>query len=133
MLLEINQEVSNVVANRTSGIDSPTIRQRKVETSVALGDGQTLALGGLVQESNSDSRSEVPGLGKVPVLGNLFRKKNSRKGRTELLILIRPRVIMNDQDAAEATGYWRKKVSGADSLLENGLGSANHSLSDFVN
>jgi general secretion pathway protein D len=132
VLLDINQEVSDVAATKTSGIDSPTIRQRKVQTSVALGDGQTLALGGLVQENNSASRSEVPGLGKVPVLGNLFRNKNSRKGRTELLILIRPRVVQNDQDAADATKYWRTKLSGADSLLETGLGTAQHSVYDFT-
>lgn len=90
VLLDISQEVSDVAKTRTSGIDSPTIRQRKVQTSVALGDGQTLALGGLVQESDNRSRSEVPGLGRVPVVGNLFRTKGSRKGRTELLIFDPP-------------------------------------------
>lgn len=133
VLLDISQEVSDVVATQTSGIDSPTIRQRKVQTSVALGDGQTLALGGLVQENDSVSRSEVPGLGKVPIVGNLFRKKGSRKGRTELLILIRPRVVQNDHDAAATTEYWRSKLSGADSLLDSGLGTARHSISDFSN
>jgi general secretion pathway protein D len=133
VLLDISQEVSDVAATRTSGIDSPTIRQRKLQTSVALGDGQTLALGGLVQENNSVSRSEVPGVGKVPVLGNLFRSKGSRKGRTELLILIRPRVVTNDEEAAEATRYWRAKVSGADSMLDAGLGSGQHSIHDFSN
>ncbi|CAN1484676.1 PulD Type II secretory pathway, component PulD [Paracoccaceae bacterium] len=133
VLLDISQEVSDVVANNTSGIDSPTIRLRKVETSVALGDGQTLALGGLVQENSSSSRTEVPGVGRVPVLGNLFRNKKSREGRTELLILIRPRVVMSDQDAGEATRYWRNKVSGADSMLDAGLGSVNHTISDYTN
>lgn len=133
VLLDISQEVSDVAATRTSGIDSPTIRQRKIQTSVALGDGQTLALGGLVQESNSVSRSEVPGAGKVPVLGNLFRSKGSKKGRTELLILIRPRVVTNDQEAAAATAYWRTKVSTADTQLETGLGKGQHSIYDFTN
>jgi len=133
VLLDISQEVSDVIANSTSGIDSPTIRQRKVETSVALGDGQTLALGGLVQENNSVTRSEVPGVGKVPVVGNLFRSKSSRKGRTELLILIRPRVVTNDHEAADTTRYWREKVSGADSMLETGLGGGQHSIYDFTN
>jgi general secretion pathway protein D len=131
VLLDISQEVSNVAENKTSGIDSPTIRQRKVQTSVALGDGQTLALGGLVQENNSFGRTEVPGLGRVPVLGNLFRNKNSKKGRTELLILIRPRVVQNDDEAAAATSYWRAKLSGANSMLQTGLGSVNHSVIDF--
>lgn len=133
VLLDISQEVSDVAATKTSGIDSPTIRQRKIQTSVALGDGQTLALGGLVQENNTITRSEVPGAGKIPVLGNLFRSKGSKKGRTELLILIRPRVVTNDQEAAEATRLWRTKLSGADSQLETGLGKGQHSIYDFAN
>ena len=130
--LEISQEVSDVAETDTSGIDSPTIRQRKVQTSVALTDGQTLALGGLVQESDRDVRSEVPGLGRVPVVGNLFRNKDSRRARTELLILIRPRVILNDGDANSATAYWRTKLSGANSTLESGLGQPRHTISDVV-
>jgi general secretion pathway protein D len=130
--LEISQEVSDVAETSTSGIDSPTIRQRKVQTSVSLVDGQTLALGGLVQESDRVTRSEVPGLGKVPVVGNLFRNKDSRRGRTELLILIRPRVILSDDDANSATSYWRTKLSGANSTLESGLGRPRHSVSDVI-
>lgn len=130
--LEISQEVSDVAETETSGIDSPTIRQRKVQTSVALTDGQTLALGGLVQETDRETRSEVPGLGRVPVVGNLFRNKDSRRGRTELLILIRPRVILNEGDANSATAYWRTKLSGANSTLESGLGTPRHTISDVV-
>lgn len=130
--LDISQEVSDVAETDTSGIDSPTIRQRKVQTSVALTDGQTLALGGLVQESDNMTRSEVPGLGRVPVVGNLFRNKDSRRGRTELLILIRPRVILNENDANSATAYWRTKLSGANATLGTGLGQPRHTISDVV-
>jgi general secretion pathway protein D len=132
VLLEISQEVSDVQANRTSGIDSPTISQRKIETSVSIGDGQTLALGGLVQENDSVGSTEVPGLGRVPLLGNLFRTRNSNRGRTELLILIRPRVVANQHEAAEATAYWRNRLSRTDGILETGLGSPQHSVYDFT-
>lgn len=131
VMLDISQEVSDVAETRTSGIDSPTIRQRKVQTTVALGDGQTLALGGLVQESDNVANSQVPGLGKVPVVGHLFRSKSSRKGRTELLILIRPRVVLNEHEAADATAFWRGKVSGSNSILNSGLGSARHTIRDY--
>ena len=131
--LDIDQEVSDVQLTSSSGIDSPTIRQRKVQTSVALSDGQTLVLGGLVQESDTKDRSEVPGLGRVPVLGGLFRARDSRRNRTELLILIRPRVILNDADARSATSHWRTKLSQANSSLESGLGSPRHSISDIFN
>ncbi|MDD7973712.1 type II secretion system secretin GspD [Roseinatronobacter alkalisoli] len=132
VLLDISQEVSEVALNRTSGIDSPTIRQRRVQTSVSLADGQTLALGGLVQERDSDSRSEVPGLGRIPVVGNLFRNRSGNKGRTELLILIRPLVIRDGSEAAAATQYWRGRLSQADGLLQTGLGSGRHRLQDFL-
>ncbi len=130
--MEISQEVSDVSPTRTSGIDSPTISTRKVQTSAVLRDGQTLALGGLVTESNNKTRAKVPGLGDVPVLGNLFGVKSSRKNRTELLILIRPRVIYDDSDAANVTGYWRQKLAGANSILDSGLGSPRHTVQDIV-
>lgn len=133
VILEISQEVSDVAANTASGIDSPTIRQRKIQTNVALGNGQTLALGGLVQEADSTTRSQVPGVGKVPVVGKLFGHKKSKKNRTELLILIRPRVVTNDAEAAETTHYWRSKISGTNSILATGLGSGEHSISDLAN
>ena len=129
--LEISQEVSDVQKTDTSDIDSPTIRQRKVQTSVALSDGQTLALGGLVEEKNNINTTKVPGLGDVPVVGTLFRSKDSRRDRTELLILIRPRVVLSDGDANSATAYWRTKISGANSTLESGLGEPRHSVVDI--
>jgi general secretion pathway protein D len=133
ILLDITQEVSSVKENDTTGgIDSPTISQRKIQTTVSLGDGQTLALGGLVQEQDDVGTSETPGLGKVPVVGNLFRSKKSNKTRTELLILIRPRVVEDQADAAEATAYWRNKLSQSDTLLDTGLGPAQHTISDIT-
>ncbi|MGJ8628526.1 MAG: type II secretion system secretin GspD [Sulfitobacter sp.] len=130
--LEIEQEVSDVSATRTSGIDSPTISTRKVKTSAVLTDGQTLALGGLIQEADNKTRAQVPGLGNVPVVGNLFRTRDSKKKRTELLILIRPRVVYDDQQAAAVTRNWRNKLAGADSILQSGLGSPRHSVQDIV-
>lgn len=132
VVLDISQEVSNVAENKTSGIDSPTIRQRKIQTSVSLADGQTLALGGLVQEGDDKTKAQVPGLGRVPVVGNLFRHKESKKERTELLIMIRPKVVEGDSDAAAVTSSWRAKLSGANSVLAKGLGSPRHALTDFV-
>lgn len=131
VVLDITQEVSDVKLTKSSGIDSPTIRQRKVQTSVALGDGQTLALGGLVQEGDNLTQTETPGLGKIPVVGNLFKSKKSTKSRSELLILIRPRVVNDEEDAVSATNYWRTKLTGANSLLGSGLGSPTHSIEDI--
>lgn len=131
VVLEIEQEVSDVKQTKTSGIDSPTIRQRKIQTSVALGDGQTLALGGLVQEGDNLTKTATPGVSKIPVIGNLFKSKQNKKTRTELLILIRPRVVNNSTDAAVVTDYWRTKLSQTNSMLGGGLGPPTHTLADF--
>jgi general secretion pathway protein D len=130
--LKIEQEVSDVSATRTSGIDSPTISTRKVATHAVLADGQTLTLGGLVQERDNKTRAEVPGLGRVPVLGGLFRTKDSSKDRTELLIMIRPRVIHNAAQASDVTAYWRSKLNGADTILSTGLGAPRHAVISIV-
>lgn len=132
LTLEISQEVSSVSTTNTSGIDSPTIRQRQITTSVVLRDGATLALGGLVQERDNRTDSRVPGLGDVPFLGSAFRNRQSNKDRTELLILIRPRIIRTNSDADAFTSEWRSRLSEADSALQTGLGEPRHSLSDVL-
>jgi general secretion pathway protein D len=131
VMLDIDQEVSSVQANKSSGIDSPTIRQRKIGTSVALADGATLILGGLVQEDASDARSQTPGLGDVPVLGNLFRRKDGVKSRSELLILIRPHVVDSDTAAQAVTSSWRGRLAASNSLVTGGIGQPRHSIQDF--
>ena len=108
--LEIEQEVSSVVKTTTSGIDSPTIRQRKVRTSVVISDGEALALGGLIQESEQTGKTKVPILGDVPLLGNAFRQKTNKISRTELIIFIRPRVIRNLNEARRITREFRKEL-----------------------
>lgn len=132
VVLEVSQEVSDVAATVTSGIDSPTIRQRKIATNVLLDDGATLALGGLVQEGDTETVTKVPVLGDAPVVGALFRDKNVRSRRSELLILIRPRVVSTPADAVVATEYWRTKLSAANSNLVRGLGAPQHTLIDVL-
>lgn len=121
VILEIEQEVSSVSTTTTSGIDSPTIAQRRIETSVIVSDGQTIALGGLIQESNNRTNAQVPGAGDVPVLGALFRNRSDTAAKTELLILITPRVIRNGQEARSVTDELRQRIGGADGLISNGI------------
>ncbi|WP_119392170.1 type II secretion system secretin GspD [Taklimakanibacter lacteus] len=111
VILEIEQEVSSVIKTTTSGINSPTIQQRKVKTAVAISDGEALALGGLIQERTEDGKSKVPVLGDIPLLGNAFRSKTNDMGRTELLIFIRPRVIRDLTEARRITQEFREQLS----------------------
>jgi general secretion pathway protein D len=109
--LDIEQEVSSVVKTTTSGIDSPTIRQRKMTTSVVVNDNEALALGGLIQEKETTGKTKVPVLGDVPLFGNAFRQKTNAVGRTELVIFIRPRVIRDMEEARRVTEEFRKELS----------------------
>jgi general secretion pathway protein D len=96
--MDITQEVSNSVPTTTSGIDSPTIQQRKLSTTVVVKNGDTIALGGLITESKSKTKSGVPYLQKIPFLGALFRDTDNQTMRTELILLITPRVMRDDNE-----------------------------------
>jgi general secretion pathway protein D len=111
VILDVAQEVSSVVRTTSSGIDSPTIRQRKIKTSVVVSDGQALALGGLIQERETTGKSKVPVLGDVPLIGNAFRSKTNAVARTELIIFIRPRVIRDMDEARRITQEFRKQLA----------------------
>jgi general secretion pathway protein D len=101
--LDIEQEVSSVSTTQTSGIDSPTIRQRKVKTSVVVNDGEAIALGGLIQKTQSTGRTQIPIFGDIPVLGSVFREKSDDIEKTELLILLKPYVMRNLAEARQIT------------------------------
>jgi general secretion pathway protein D len=110
VMLDIEQEVSDVTATTTSGIDSPTIQQRKISTRVVVGDGESITLGGLIQEKKTITQNKLPILGDVPVIGNAFKSKTDTLSRTELIIFIRPRVIRNVEEARAATDEFRDKM-----------------------
>lgn len=120
VILEIEQEVSNVAETTTSGIDSPTIQQRRFDTTVMVHDGQTVALGGLIRSSRSLRRSGVPGLQRVPGLGLLFGETGNTSRRTELVVFLTPHVIRSADDAAASTRDLRGKL---ETLRERGFGN----------
>ena len=110
VILEIEQEVSDAVATLSSGIDSPTIRQRKIKSTVAIQSGETVALGGLIKDTVSDIETGIPILSRIPVLGALFGSTDTFTKRTELLILITPRVVGSLQDARDVTEELRRRM-----------------------
>ena len=96
--IEISQSLSESRLNDTSGIDSPAIFNRNIQTSVSLRDGGSVLLGGLVSTSAGKTVNGIPGLEKIPVLGRLFRTDSSTGDRTELMILLVPHVIRESND-----------------------------------
>ncbi|MEM7507901.1 MAG: type II secretion system secretin GspD [Pseudomonadota bacterium] len=103
VLLDIDQDVSDVVETTTSGIDSPTIRQRRIATTVAVTDGESLVLGGLIRNANTDTVDGVPLLKDIPVAGELFKNTVESRQRTELLVVITPRVVRDRSKARQVT------------------------------
>ena len=114
VMLEITQDVNDVDNTTTSTIDSPTIIQRRITTSVAVQSGETVVLGGLIRNNESQSESGIPGLRKIPGLGRLFSSKTTNTVRTELLVLITPTAISNVAEARVATEEMKRKLAGID-------------------
>ena len=110
--MEIRQEVSNAVSTTSSDIDAPTIQQRQVESTVAINSGETIVLGGLIQDSGTSAESGLPVLRRIPLLGKLFGQTRDEQRRTELLVMITPRVIRNRNEAKDVTEEFKRKLRG---------------------
>jgi general secretion pathway protein D len=108
--MEIQQQVSTAGTTTTSSIDAPTIQNRQIDSVVAINSGETIVLGGLMQKQASTSGSGVPGLRKIPFIGKLFGQTSNNKSRTELLVLITPRVVRNREDVRSITDEFRRKL-----------------------
>jgi general secretion pathway protein D len=96
--MEIEQEVSDVV-NSSQPTLTPTISQRRVHSTIAVTSGQTVLLGGLISDQVQKTKSGIPVLNDVPVVGDLFGTKSGQKQRTEIIMFIKPQLIRNSMDA----------------------------------
>jgi general secretion pathway protein D len=98
--LDISQQQSQANANSSLSVaGSPPITDQNVSTQLSLTDGQTVLLGGFIQEDKSDSSGGVPGLMDIPVVGTLFRNNDVSVNRTETLIFITPYIINSGADS----------------------------------
>jgi general secretion pathway protein D len=110
VVLDIRQEVSDVVQTRTSGIDSPTIQQRSLRSTVSVQSGQTIALGGLIRDRNELGRDGLPILNEIPVAGALFGSRSRVSDRTELVVLLSPSIVASPNDAYAVTEEMRRRM-----------------------
>jgi general secretion pathway protein D len=111
--LDISQEVSDVSSPTTGNINSPTFDQRLIRTRVAVQDGQTVGLAGLIRDSDSEGNQGIPVLKDIPLLGSLVSSQNNSRNRTELLVLITPRVVRDQRDARSLTEDLRNQLLNA--------------------
>src|SRR5690606_7765500 len=101
--MRLYQEVSSIDEAATRLHNGLVTRKRALETDVLVDDGQIIVLGGLLEENISQSRSAVPVLGDVPVLGNLFRYDKRSRNKTNLMVFLRPHIVRTAQDSAGIT------------------------------
>lgn len=118
VVIDLRQEISNAIPNTIGGTDSPIIQKRTAETSVVVADGQTVLIGGLITEESSRTRTGIPLLAKIPILGYLFSSTRDATRKRELIILITPRVIGDPNDAREATSQFEQRVKGLQQQLQ---------------
>jgi len=101
--LEIYQEVSDIATTVTAGASDLITNKRSLETKVVVDDGQTVVLGGLIQNTLNVTTQSVPLLGDIPFLGALFRFKSEQRKRTNLMIFLRPVIIRSADDSYRVT------------------------------
>jgi general secretion pathway protein D len=113
--LDIAQEVSDVAptpaTNTVTG--SPTFDDRVVRTRVAVQDGQTVGMAGLIRDNLSEENNGIPFLKDIPVLGTFFSSQSNSRNRTELLVLITPHVVHDQRDARALTEDLRSQLINA--------------------
>jgi len=108
--LVINQEVSAPQAPSAGQIQSPSFSRRSVNTQVTVEDGDTVAIGGIINESNGMATAGIPGLHRLPIIGTVFGSRSYSKERTELIIFMSPRVIYDTNEMAEASEELKNRL-----------------------
>lgn len=107
--LDIVQEVTDI-GGYNQDTRQYTFLQRAIESVVAVQSGQTIVLGGLILENNKNAEGGIPGVYKVPVVGKLFGSTEESAKRTELVVLLTPRVVRNQKEAGEVTEAFRDRL-----------------------
>jgi len=111
--LFLRQEVSSINGVLTSSATDLVLNKRELETTLIVDDGDIAVAGGLLDQNDRISVDKVPGLGDIPIVGNLFRSTSRQRGRTNLMIFIRPTIIRTPGDAqalaADRWGYMRQQ------------------------
>ncbi|MEO2280277.1 secretin N-terminal domain-containing protein [Pseudoalteromonas pernae] len=108
VIMTISQSISNVSPDSTGLGGTPAIFERSINTEVVAGNGQTVMLGGLISENHSNNASQIPVLGDIPGLGHLFRSDGESSDKTELVVLVTPKIVENEADWERLKDSFRK-------------------------
>ncbi|OZY87789.1 type II secretion system protein GspD [Cellvibrio mixtus] len=123
LVLDIEQEISSVIGNTQSSPNGPTTSKREIKTQILAGDGQTVVLGGLIEDQVNKGDQRVPVLGSIPILGHLFRTQSATKRKTNLLIFLKATIIRDDRVLVGATAekYQMIREQQIETRRSNGL------------
>ena len=119
VIMKLKQVVSDVVQNTVkegktdtaTQQQSPTISKKEITSSVAVADGETIVLGGLISDTITDNKSGVPFFYQLPIIGSLFGATTKIDIKTELVILITPRVVKSKQDSRVISNEFKRKLT----------------------
>ena len=120
--LTIEQETSSLSQGASGAVDLVT-NTRTITTSVFVNDGDILVLGGLMDDQLRQGEQRVPGLGRIPGLGWLFRARKTEHSKTNLMVFIRPTILRNAEDARFQTGQKYQSVQDLQRELAQRQGS----------
>ena len=114
VIMEISQIVSSVVEEppKTGVTTTATINKKEIQSSVAVQDGETIVLGGLIDNNNANTQGGIPWLYEVPWIGPLFGNTKKKNVKNELVVLITPRVVKNKQDSRLISNEFKRKLTG---------------------
>jgi general secretion pathway protein D len=116
--LDVSQEVSNADFSGANAINpNPVVNSRSAQTTVVVGSGESIVLAGLIRETTSRSSTGIPLLSKIPVLGAAFGAQGYKRDRTELVLVITPRIISDTSQAREASDELRRKLPALQYLI----------------
>jgi general secretion pathway protein D len=114
--LDISQEVSSLVAATVAGAADLITNRRSIQTTVLADNGGTIVLGGLITDDRQSTRSEVPGLGRVPVIGGLFRSRAESNRRQTLFVFLRATILRDGAAAAEVSSDRFQRLRAIEAL-----------------
>lgn len=110
IILDVQQQVSQASTTKTSGIDSPTISTREIKTKLAVKNGQSILMGGLIRKDGTVTEEKVPLVGDIPLLGWLFKYEKDTTTKTELLVMITPYVIETEDVLDQYIRQFQEKM-----------------------
>ncbi len=122
--LQIRQEVSSIAGPVSRTSNELIINTREISTTVAVDDGQIIALGGLIDENERRTLEKVPLLGDIPLLGNFFRSRSNNRNKTNLMVFLRPTIVRSAADAARLAGERYDYMTAAEAQASAARGQA---------